>query len=601
MPRVPEESIQEIRSRVDIVGLIGRYVELKQAGRSWKGLCPFHKEKTPSFNVNSERQVFHCFGCNEGGDVIGFLMMHDNLSFPEAVRTLAAECGIEIPEATDGDERARGLNENLVAANEVAQALYRGCLDAEEGQTARDYLKGRGFSDEAIAEYAIGYAPDRWDAVATRLGEQGIPAAIGEKAGLLKKRERKSGYYDALRGRITFPIHDVRGRIVGFGGRALGEGQQPKYLNTPETPVFRKREIFYGFPHALAKVREAKRAIICEGYFDRIALSRAGLGEALATCGTSLTPEHAKQLNQRTREVVLLFDGDDAGRKAMERSLGTLLSEGLRVRAAALPSGEDPDSFLVAHGAEALRDLVVKSRDAIELAIQWAVDAGCATPVQKADVVNRVAPLVAQVTDPVQRDGYVRELSNWTATDERAVREQVRKAVQGGSVAVVEADIAPLPAIREERHFHALAVLLFRHPHLAQIFDREALESMLPQGSWLAVIGALLDAGEGGGLDKLGAANLFALESRMDEDARSRLRAVAIDVNLFQGETSVKQEIRNIARRIERKHVDGLQAELTRRLADPEADHAAIMKEKQELQERGLAVVRYDAGHVSHV
>ena len=191
MGRVPESSIQEIRSRVDIVGLIGRYVELRRAGRNWTGLCPFHSEKTPSFNVNPDRQIFHCFGCHEGGDAIGFLMKHEGLSFPEAVRNLAAECGVEIEEESAGHASERGLSEKLSAANDVAQALYRESLEAEEGHRARDYLKGRGFTDEAIAEYAIGYAPDRWDAVAARLERGGIPAAIGEKAGLLAKRERQ--------------------------------------------------------------------------------------------------------------------------------------------------------------------------------------------------------------------------------------------------------------------------------------------------------------------------------------------------------------------------------------------------------------------------
>ncbi|MEE2675270.1 MAG: DNA primase [Myxococcota bacterium] len=601
MPRVPEESIQEIRSRVDIVGLIGRYVELKQAGRNWKGLCPFHNEKTPSFNVNSEKQSFHCFGCSEGGDVIGFLMKHENLSFLEALRSLAADCGVEIKEASDGDERTRGLNEKLLAANDIAQTLYRECLVADEGRIAREYLKGRGFGDQEIAEYEIGYAPDRWDGVARRLEKLGIPAEIGEKAGLLKKRENRPGHYDALRGRITFPIHDVRGRVVGFGGRALGEGQEPKYLNTPETPVFRKREIFYGFPHALSKVREAKRAIICEGYFDRIALSRAGVGEGLATCGTALTPEHAKQLQRRTREVVLLFDGDEAGRSAMERSLGILLQEGLRVRAVSLPGGEDPDTYLAQHGAEELRALVDRSSDAIEVLLRWAVDAGCATPAQKADVVNRVLPLVARVADPVERDGYVQELSNWTATDERAVREAVRTEVQGGSAPDVEPNVAPRPETREEHHLHSLAVLLFRHPYLGRKLDREKLEPMLPRGSWLAVIAALLDAADAGRLEALGAADLFALESRMDEDARTHLRAVALDADLFRGETPVEQAIREIVRKLEKQHVDTLQSELTRALGDPDADQDAIFKKKQSLREQGLQVVRDGGGHLSHV
>ena len=608
MGRIPEGTIQDIRSRVDIVGLIGRYVELRRAGRNWKGLCPFHSEKTPSFNVNPDRQIFHCFGCHEGGDVIGFLMKHDGLSFPEAVRNLAAECGIEVEEASWGDQRERGLREKLLAANELAQALYRECLEAEEGQTARDYLKGRGFDDEVIARYAIGYAPDRWDAVATRLERQGIPGTIGEKAGLLAKRERQQGYYDRLRGRVTFPIHDVRGRVVGFGGRALGEGgdapgeeKKPKYLNTPETPLFRKRETFYGFPDALSEVRRAKRAIICEGYFDRIALSRAELGEALATCGTALTPEHAKQLERRTKEVVLLFDGDEAGRQAMERSLHVLLPEGLRVRAAALSRGEDPDSFLARRGAEALRDLVDGSRDAVEQVIQWAVDAGCATPAQKADVVNRVVPLVARIADSVERVEYARRLATWTATDEQAVQAAVRTVARGGNAPVVESSLAPRRASREERHLHELAVLLFRHPHLAEVFEREPLESLLPEGSWKAVIGALLDAGDGGSIDASGAADLFALEERMDEDSRSRLRAVAIDEELFRGETPPEQAIREIVRTLEKRRVDALQKELTRRMGDPEADQDAILKQKKKLQERGLALVRDDVGRVSHV
>ena len=597
MGRVPESSIQEIRSRVDLVGLIGRYVELRRAGRNWTGLCPFHSEKTPSFNVNPDRQIFHCFGCHEGGDAISFLMKHEGLSFREAVRNLAADCGVEIEDESAGHGSERGVIEKLSAANEVAQALYRESLQAEEGHRARDYLKGRGFTDEAIAEYAIGYAPDRWDAVATRLERGGIPAAVGEKAGLLAKRERQPGYYDRLRGRVTFPICDVRGRVVGFGGRALGEGQEPKYLNTPETPLFRKRETFYGFPDALSKLREADRAIVCEGYFDRIALSRAGLGEALATCGTALTAEHAKQLQKRrTGSIVLLFDGDKAGRQALERSLQTLLPEGLRIRAASLPSGEDPDSFLVRHGAEKLREVVDQSQDAVELVIQWAVDAGCTTPGQKADVVNRIVPLLALICDSVERVEYARRLAIWTATDEQAVQAAVRKGARGVSAEVVEASVAPRRTSREERHLHELAVLLFRHPQLAGNLNREALESLLPAGSWLAVIGALLDAADTGDLDASGAADVFMLAERMDEDARARLRAVAVEEELFRGETQPSDAIRDIVRALEKRRIDALQKELTRRMGDPEADHAAILEQKMKLREQGLAFARNGDG-----
>ena len=590
MGRIPEGTIQDIRSRADIVGLIGRYVELKRAGRNWKGLCPFHSEKTPSFNVNPDRQIFHCFGCQEGGDVIGFLMKHDGLSFPEAVRNLASECGIEIEE-TAGDRHERGLAERLYAANDLAQALYVEALSDSEGQTARDYLKGRGFDDEGIAQFAIGYAPDRWDAVAKRLEQAGIPARVGEQAGLLGRGQR--GFYDRLRGRVTFAIHDVRGRVVGFGGRALAEGQEPKYLNTPETPVFRKRETFYGFPDALVEIRRAKRAIVCEGYFDRIALVRAGLGESVASCGTALSSEHATQLKRRTQEVLLLFDGDDAGRQAMERSLDVLLPHGLRVRAVALPSGEDPDSFLDRRGAEALRELVGAARDALEQVMQWAVDAGCATPVQKADVVNRVVPLVAHIPDPVERVEVGRRLANWTATLESAVQAAIRTAARGGSAPIVEAaGVAPRRASAVERHLHQLAVLLFRDPKFSQLIERAPLESLLPEGSWKAVIGALLDAAERKALDASGAADLFALGEDLDEDARARLRTVAMDDELFHGDTPPEQAIRDVVGRLEKRRIDALQRELTRRMGDPEADQDAIFKQKQRLTQEGLSLMR---------
>ena len=591
MGRIPESTIQDIRSRVDIVGLIGRYVDLKRAGRSFKGLCPFHAEKTPSFNVSPDRQIFHCFGCSEGGDVIGFLVKHDGLSFPEAIRTLAAECGVEIEESSRGSSGERGLVERLYAANQVAQRVYCEALAASQGLAARDYLKARGVGDDAVDRFGIGLAPDRWDAVVRALESSGIPAEIGERAGLLApRRESDRGYYDRLRGRITFPIHDVRGRVVGFGGRALQDGQEPKYLNTPETPIFRKRETFYGFPDALGELRSARQAIVCEGYFDRIALARVGLGEALATCGTALTREHAVQLCRRTAQVVLLFDGDEAGNRAVERSLEVLLPAGLRVKVAALPGGEDPDSFLARRGEGELRALVDSARDAIDFVIRQAVDAGCATPAQKADVVNRVVPLVALIPDPVERVEHARGLANWAATDEPAVQAAVRIAVQRGTAPPIEPRSAPRRAASEERHLHELAVLLFRKPALAGRFPRETFESLLPGGSWKAVVGALLDAAESGWTDRSGCVDLFAVEERLDEDARARLREVAVEDELFRSAAAEPElAIDALVGRLDKRRIAARQRELTRKMADPEADHDAILREKNQLRLEGLA------------
>jgi DNA primase len=298
---IPDEIIQQIRERVDLVDLVGRFVTLKKAGRSYKGLCPFHGEKTPSFNVNPDRQAFYCFGCQTGGNAITFLMKIENLSFPEAARALARERGIEIPEEGSGE---RGLSERLFEANEVAQAAYRAAL-AAPGNPALAYLEKRGIDAASIERFGIGFAPDRWDFVATRLREKGIPAELGERAGILAPRS-SGGHYDRLRGRVTFPIRDTRGRILGFGGRALGEGQEPKYLNTPESPIFRKREAFYGYPFALDPIRRGERAVVVEGYFDLIALHRAGGGDA-------------RHLRHRARPTTRATCAADAGGRAVLR------------------------------------------------------------------------------------------------------------------------------------------------------------------------------------------------------------------------------------------------------------------------------------------
>ncbi len=268
-------------------------------------------------------------------------MAHEGLSFPEAARNLAAELGIEIPDERDGTDA--GLVTRIFEANQVAQDFYRESLHGDDAKAARSYLVTRGFDGAAAEAFGIGFAPARWDAVAGRLRERRIAADIGVQAGLLAERKSGKGYYDRLRGRVTFPIQDVRGRVIG--GRALEPDQEPKYLNTPESPVFQKRLSFYGYPDALESIRRSGRVILCEGYFDRIAFARAGMGEALATCGTSLTLEHGVALRRRTKEIVLVFDGDAAGQSATEKALGVLLPHDLRVRVAQLPDGQDPVSY----------------------------------------------------------------------------------------------------------------------------------------------------------------------------------------------------------------------------------------------------------------
>lgn len=518
MSRIPDEIIQQVRDRVDVVELVGRSVALKRAGRSYKGLCPFHHEKTPSFNVNPDRGTFYCFGCHEGGDVFHFVQKTEGLGFLEAVRSLARDCGIQIPESGGGES---GLAERVYEANALLLERYRAEL-ARPDSPAAPYLKARGLAPEDWERFEIGFAPDRWDFAVGALRAARIPAELGETAGLLSPRS-SGGHYDRLRGRVVFPIRDARGRVLGFGGRSITPEQEPKYLNTPETPVFHKREVLYGLPRALEPIRRTGRAVIVEGYFDQIALCRAGVEGALASCGTALTPDHARALLRRTRSVVLLFDGDSAGERALERALEVLLPEGLRVHAARLPAGEDPDSLLVRRGAEALRSAVESAPAALDVVIEQASRAGTETPWQKADAVAAVAPLLARVPSALERGEYCARLAMAVGTETRHVEAAVR-AAERGEDAREAVPVGPRRAGAEERNLRQLARCLVEHPGLAGRVAGAGLEELLPKGAHAELIEALVvAAADGRGV------RIAELAPQLSEPARALLHALSVE------------------------------------------------------------------------
>jgi len=605
--RIPEETIQAIKDRADIVSFIGRYVELKKAGRNYKGRCPFHEEKTPSFNVNPDRQIFHCFGCQVGGNVISFLMQHEGLTFPEAVRNLGAEVGVEIPET---DRGSSGVGEALFAANEVAQRIYRAGLASPDGEAARQYLAERGLDPEAIERFGIGFAKDSWDDLGRALARDAVSEENGIAAGLLVERDgsrggNRRGSYARLRGRVVFPIRDVRDRVIGFGGRAMLPDQEPKYLNTPETPIFHKRDALYGFPQALEGIRRAGRAILCEGYFDRIALARAGMSEALATCGTALTEGHARQLKRRTEQVVLLFDGDAAGQAAVEKALEILLPARLRARAALLPAGEDPDSYLEAHGPDALRKLVDGAPEAIEIVMRNALKQGCTTPSEKAAVVNHVARFVALYADPVERVEHARRLALVTSTDPGAVETVVRRT-QSDSRArnsreaqrrdgTAGSPVAPSlvdrkPPGREEQHLHRLTQLAYLHPTLLSDALRVRIDELVPEGSWKSILMLLIDAAQDGQVDDSGAIDVESLEERLDAEAAARLRRVAVDEWAQDGDTPPQRMLDDILVWFTKRRRAAEKNQVTREFLDPEADHDDLLARKQkQLEERRAA------------
>lgn len=569
MGRIPEDTLQTVRDRIDVVDLVGRYVSLKKAGRSYKGLCPFHHEKTPSFVVTPERGTWHCFGCGEGGNAFAFLMRHENLTFPEAVRSLAAELGIEIPESDTGE---RGVLEGVLRANALAQEYYQRSLAGEEGRAAREYLAGRGLGAEESTRFGIGFAPDRWEGVVEVLRRAKLGGEVAERAGLARARSG-GGHYDLLRGRVVFPIQDARGRVIAFGGRAMAAGQDPKYLNTPESPVFRKREALYGLPGALEPMRSAGRAIVVEGYFDQIALVRAGLGEAVATCGTALTEEHAKSLARRTRNVVLLFDGDEAGQRAMLRALEVMLPAGLRVRAAALPGGADPDDFLRREGAEALRRLVDEAKPALEVAILRAAAAGCRTPWERADAVAAVTPLLALVPDPVERGEFARRLALAVGADAADVAAALRRERKSD-----EPEAAPAPPRRmgpEDRHYATLLRLLIDHPAELTHLDERGLLDLAPDADWRSLAAAVLAAP---------ADELASLTDELEGEPRRRFSELANEPrpDLDAAEQAPKIFRDTLARLAKTRH-DHEKKALTARIANGEV---SLAEKQRQLDER---------------
>ncbi|WP_420208790.1 DNA primase [Candidatus Electronema sp. JC] len=354
-----EEARERVREAADIVQVIGEHVQLRRAGANFTGLCPFHGEKTPSFFVNQQRQSFSCFGCGESGDVFSFLMKYQNMSYPDALKELARRHQISLPEPklNEAEQERRRRRELLYTVNQEAASIYHGfLLKAPQAEAARQYLAKRGVPQEFVLKYQLGYAPDEWDFISSQLAAKFGAEAV-EQAGISVRRSSGKGAYDRFRGRIMFPITDHSGRVCAFGGRVLGDGQ-PKYMNSPESLIFEKSRILFGLHQHREAIRKSRQTVIVEGNFDLLLLDVHGISNAAAPLGTALTKEHVRALRSLCDEAVLLFDGDAAGLRAARRSVPIFLSERLEAKAALLPAGHDPDSFVREQGADAVRQLL---------------------------------------------------------------------------------------------------------------------------------------------------------------------------------------------------------------------------------------------------
>ena len=411
MPGIPGHVIDQIRDAADITQVVGRYVTLKKRGRGFVGLCPFHHEKTPSFSVNPERQIYHCFGCGKGGNVFGFLMEYEKLSFVDAVHRLAEETGIEIPKS-ESVRRQESENERLQKANAVAQRYFRHQL-AHAPKAVTEYLTRRGLDAETVERFGIGFAPPGWDGLLTFLKKGNWPLDLYLKLGLLLTSQKSGRPYDRFRNRLMFPIHNAAGKVVAFGGRDLSDDPNtPKYINSPESPIYYKSRVLYGLNVAREAIRTSGEAVFVEGYMDVIQLHRHGVANAVATSGTALTAEHAALIRRYTERVVLCYDADRAGIAAAVRGGEVLFQNQVETDVLILPEGEDPDSYVQGKGAEAFRELIKGARPYLDFRLAQVRErydlerAG-----ERSQAVAEVLELLAPLTDPVRNDYFVERIS----------------------------------------------------------------------------------------------------------------------------------------------------------------------------------------------
>ena len=428
-----EEKVSEIRDRSSILEVVSDYVTLKKTGRNHRGLCPFHSEKTPSFMVNEEKQIFHCFGCGEGGDVFAFLMKAGHYSFPQAVEELAKRYGVRLParELSASQKKQMDKRESLFEINRIASEYFRDLLTRRrEGEEGRRYLSQRGISQEVVAEHGLGYSTDRWDGLVEYLREKKASLDLARELGLIFPKKRE-GWYDAFRSRVLFPIFDLHQRIVGFGGRIIKEGE-PKYLNSPESSIYHKGEVLYGLQVAKRYATDKDCIIVVEGYFDLLTLHQYGWRHSVATLGTALTPQHIRTLKRYTKNLITLFDADQAGVQATLRSLPLFLEEEVAGKTVILPNGEDPDGFLRKGNLEDFTKRVEQAVPLIDFFFQRLMRTYDVKSVDgKVRIAKEGLALLGKIPDRIRRDFYTKALAERLDVKESFLYEMLPSSPKG--------------------------------------------------------------------------------------------------------------------------------------------------------------------------
>ena len=443
---ISQETIDEIMTRIDIVELISSYINLTRRGKNHVALCPFHSEDTPSFSVSPDKQIFYCFGCQKGGNAVDFIMEMETLTYPEALRKLAEKTGVKVPEnASPSQIAAQSQRQTMLRLHELATAYYQANL-AVPHNPAWVYLQQRGISGEMALKFKLGYAlPDQWQALYGHLQQQGYSGELMEKAGLVGKSDKTGRYYDKFHGRLIFPIADYRGQVVAFGGRVLDDAQ-PKYLNSPQTPIYNKSVNLFGLPQAAPAIRQSDSAVIMEGYLDVISAHQHGVNNAIASLGTAFTVEHGRLLRRYTERVLLAYDGDKAGAAAALRGLEILRAQGLKVRVLVLPPGQDPDDFLRSQTKVGWDKLVAKSAlDVLDYLLMLALakhDINSAAG--KGDIVRELVPALAKTKSLVERESFIAKLARQLAVSPASIFAELKKGAAGQAMPQA-APVLPYP------------------------------------------------------------------------------------------------------------------------------------------------------------
>jgi DNA primase len=601
---LPKNFPDDVRNQADIVRIVSDYVALKKRGANWIACCPFHSEKTPSFNVHPGKGIYKCFGCSAGGNVFDFVMRVEGLSFPDAVRLVAEKSGIPVPRDVapqPGAERADRRRKRLFELNEWACEFFEQQFGATaEGRRALEYVEGRGVTSVTRERFRLGYAPNSWDTLSSHLASRGASREEIADSGLVTVKESGGGYYDRFRGRVIFPISDAQGRPVAFGGRTMGD-DKPKYLNSPETAVYTKGNHLYGLFQAREAIRKAGFAVLVEGYLDVLLPSQEGVENVVASLGTALTEAQARLLRRYMArpQVIVNYDPDTAGQAATTRSFETLLAQGFKINVLSLPGGLDPDEFVREHGAQAYRDLMRTTVAYIDYVVDRAMERNDLTrPSGKADALNEVLPFVAQIENQLERVEYGRRIASRMHIDEDVFRKELRRAVERREPKIDRDRVAPPADLTQlERYF---LVVLFG--------DEQVRSSILPEIEIADIEGlasepifrALLDAHRSG--ESIGYAEI---SDKLSDSARQNLAGlVAIDVSEVTASWSLagNESLADAARRtcLARLRRTRLQKELeqiTRQIRQAESggDEACLPDLYKRKMELGVELARLSA------